>query len=236
MSIINERFDQGKLLRRFGNITTTATAEVLVSARTYVEQGSEAQRSVKSTSASDGSSKQVRIWYLGSNYALAFEDLVLNGTTAVATVATNIRFVESFELVEGVAAVGAIELWSNNSGGGTAICGIGAGTSQAFLCHHYVPANKQAWLANWGATATREINLKLLGQDRQNGVNLVDRVLDLENLRSAAVASDSTLRFDRDLGAVCLPEKTYVRISVVPLSTTSTVTRAWFYVWEESII
>lgn len=236
MSAIDNLFNQSKLIRRFGNVTTTSVSEVLVSARAYVEQGSEAQRSVKSTSASDGSSKQVRIWYLDSSYVLAFEDLVLNGTTAVATAATNIRFVESFELVEGAAAVGAIELWSNNSGGGTAICGIGAGTSQAFLCHHYVPANKQAWVVNWGATETREINLKLLGQDRQNGVNLVDRVFDLENLRNAAVASDSTLRFERDLGAVLLPEKTYGRISVVPTSTTSTVTRAWFYVWEESLV
>jgi hypothetical protein len=178
----------------------------------------------------------VRITYLDSNYVLKTEDVATNGTAKVNTVATDIRFIESFEVIKGTTAVGAIQLMNGTGGGATEFCGIGAGTSQAFLCHHYVPANKQAWVIEWGATTTREINLKLLGQERPDGVNLVDRVLDLENLRNAAVASDSSMRFVRELGAVLLPEKTYGRISVVPTSTTSTVTRAWFYVWEESLV
>ena len=234
---INRGFKDPRFLRRFGNKTTTATSDVLVSARTYNEPASQAQRSVKSTSASDGSAKTVRIVYLNSAYQLAFEDKILNGTTAVPTTATDIRFIEDYYLVKGAAAVGAIELFPNNDGTGTAICGIGAGTTQAFLCHHYVPDGKEAWALGWGATTTREVNLKLLGQDRIDGTNLVDRVLDLENIRLGFVLGTETDRhtdFSRALGGIYMPEQTYWRINVVPEATTSTVTRAWMHFWEDN--
>lgn len=237
---IERGFKNEKVIRRFGNITTTSTSEVLVSARPYVEQASGAQRSIQSTSATDddGSAtgaRAVRITYLDTNYVLKTEDVLTNGTAKVNTVATDIRFVEKLEVIKGVAAVGAIQLMTGTTGGATEFCGIGAGTTQAFLAHHYVPAGKQAWVINWGAVATREANFKLTGQDRQDGVNLVDYILDLQNLRKDTLVNDQTLEFMRDLGAVLLPEKTYVRATVVPTSATSTVSRAWFYLWEESL-
>lgn len=237
MSVFNDRFDQANLLRRFGNITTTSTSDVLVAARTYNEQGSEGQRSVKSTSASDGSSKKVRIVYLTSAYELKTEDVVLNGTTAVDTVATDIRFIEDFVLAQGAAAVGAIELFPNTGGTGTAITGIGVGTTEAFLCHHYVPAGFQAWIVHWGVTTTGEVNMKLLGQNRIDGTNLVDRVIDLENILTRRLITDTaiTARMERDLGAALMPEKTRCRIHVVPATTGSTVTRAQMYLWEQAL-
>lgn len=237
MSVFSDRFDQANLLRRFGNVTTTSTNDVLVSARAYNEQSSEAQRSVKSTSASDGSSKKVRIVYLTSAYELKSEDVVLNGTTAVDTVATDIRFIEDFILVQGAAAVGAIELFQNTGGTGTAICGIGAGTTQSFLCHHYVAAGYQAWIIHWGVTTTGEVNMKVLGQNRLDGTNLVDRVIDLENILTKRLVTDTpiTARMERDLGGEAMPEKTQCRIHVVPSTSGSTVTRAWMYLWEQAL-
>lgn len=70
---ISERgtYLDSRIIHRFGNLTATSTAEVLISIRPYVEPASQAQRSVKSSSASDTNSagagvKQVRITYLNS--------------------------------------------------------------------------------------------------------------------------------------------------------------------------
>lgn len=229
-------FQDPRVLRRFGNLTAASVSEVLVSARAYSEQGAQAQRSVKSTSANDAnpsgtSAKEVRITYLDSNYVVKTEDVLLNGTTAVPTVATDIRFVESFEVIKGAAAAGAVELWSNTNGTGTAICGIAAATLQAFLCHHYVPAGKNVWVLGWSGVVDDEVSLKLLGQDRF-GVNLVDRALDLEKLFAGNPAPPTNISFSRDLLAMKVPEKTYVRITVVPNQATSTVIRTALYLWE----
>ncbi len=62
-------FMHENLIRRFGNLTATSTSEVLLAARSYVEQSSQAQRSVVSTSAEDADAdgkigiKKVRICY-----------------------------------------------------------------------------------------------------------------------------------------------------------------------------
>lgn len=227
------RFDDPRLSRRFGNLTATATTEVLVSARAYNEQSAQAQRSVKSSSAQDASAgtgaKAVRITYLASNYVLKTEDVALNGTTAVATVATDIRFVESFKVIQGSAAAGAIELWTATNGTGTAICGIGAGTEDAFLCHHYVPAGMKAIVRKWGATVSDDANMKLKGQVLY-GVNRVDVNLDLDGL--TGIAAGTRLSFDRPLEGVVLGEKTYLRVTTAPVQATSTIVRSFIEFWE----
>jgi hypothetical protein len=230
---VSVNFDDPRLIYRLGNLTAAATSEVLVSARAYNEPASQAQRSVKSSSASDGSGKIVRISYLDSNYVFAFEDVTLAGTTAVDTVATDIRFIESLELVKGAAAVGAIELFPTTGGTGTAICGIGAGTLQAFLCHHYVPAGKACYVLKWGATEDDECSFKLLGQERPNGTDIVDRVLDLEKMFSILFSGPPLfLEFERE-AAIPLVEKSYVRVTVVPNQTSSTVIRTRLLLWEQ---
>ena len=220
--------------RRFGNITTTATTEVLASQRPYNEQSSQAQRSVKSSSAQDASAgsgaKAVRIVYLDSNYVLRTEDVVLNGTTAVATVGTDIRFIEKFEVIQGAAAAGAIELWTANNGTGTAICGIGVATEDAWLCHHYVPAGMKAFVLGWGFTVSDDVNAKLKGQEIFSG-NRVDQNLDLDN--QTGVTAGARAPSDRQFpGGMVVGEKNRIWVSIVPGQATSTITRSYLYVWE----
>lgn len=228
-------FDDPRFVYRFGNLTATSTSEVLISARAYNEQGSQAQRSVKSSSANDSNpsgsgAKEVMITYLDSNYVLKTENILLNGTTAVATVATDIRFIEDFKVIKGAATAGAVELWSNNNGTGTAICGIPAASDNAFLCHHYVPAGQRAVINMWGVTVSDEANVKLKGQARF-GENLVDTNVDLDNL--IGIAAATRLSFSRQLEGVFLGEKTYIRITVVPQQGTSTVIRSFLDIWED---
>ena len=239
MSGLDHVFRDSRVVRRFGNLTAAQNTELLVSARAYNEQSSQAQRSVKSTSATDddtpgSGARVVRITYLDSNYVLKTEDVALNGTAAVATVATDIRFIERFQVIKGTAAVGAIELWTNTNGTGTAICGIAAGTEEAFLCHHYVPDGKEAWVIAWEATCDDEVSFKLKGQTYFD-TNLVETNLDLVKLFEAGMTPPSHLTFGlRELRAVYCGPKTRVWVSAVPNQTTRTVIRTNLYLWEQS--
>lgn len=230
-------FQDQRTFRRFGNLTASSTSEVLVAARAYVEQSSQAQRSIQSTSATDNDgsgtgAREVRITYLDSNYVQHVEDVLTNGTAKVNTVGTDIRFIERFEVIKGTAAVGAIQLMTGITGGATEFCGIAAGTNEAFLCHHYVPAGKICRVLNWGATIDDDSSFKLLGQ-ALFGANRVDQVLDLVKLAgTVAVGSDfkDTVREP----FLTLGEKTYLRVTVVPAQATSTVIRAFMHLWEDN--
>jgi hypothetical protein len=237
-------FSQNALhqVHRFGNLSATSTTEVLISARAYVEQASQAQRSVKSTSAQDNpagtGSAKVRISYLDSNYVLKSEDITLNGTTAVNTVATDIRFIESFFVIQGAAAVGAIEIWTAINGGGSAFCGIGTATTDAFLCHHYVPAGKTDYITGWGTTVDDESSMKLNATAIYDGTNRVPVILDLYKLFASNPTPPTRIEFynafdeDRDAPLV-VTEKNRIWVTVVPNQATSTVIRGYLDVWEE---
>lgn len=230
--------DSPGILNRLGNLTALSTSEVLVYPRTYAEPASEAQRSVVSTSTSDTDSggsgaKVVRIIYLDSNYVLKQEDVTLNGTTPVNTVTSDIRFIERLCVVKGTYAVGAVKLMSTTGGGGSEVAAVPAGNTGTLFAHHYVPAGKQCLVLEWGATVDHDVKLKLLGQDRQDGVNLVDRHLDLQALVGLpANLGAGVLEFDRRFIGMPLEEKTYVRITAVPSSATSTLIRARLTLWE----
>jgi len=233
--LVKGNFDDPRLEHKLGNLTAASVSEVLVSTRGYTELSSQRQCSVKSSSTQDASagsgSKAVRITYLDSNYVLKSEDVTLNGTTKVNTVATDIRFIERFEVIQGAAAVGAIALQDGTTGGAIEFCGISSGTTSAFLCHHYVPAGKRAWVLNWGATVDDECSLKLNGR-AVYGANQVPIILDLEKLTNGNAAAGNRINFERELKAVMVPEKSYISISAVPNQATSTVIRAWMDIWE----
>lgn len=124
---------------------------------TYVEQTTNAQRSIVSTSANDSSAgtgaRTVKITYLDATGAGPFtETITLNGLTAVNTVATDICFIESI-MVETVGSngsnVGTLNLYTGTGATGTifAAVGLGAvatgvGDNQTFYAHHYVPTGK----------------------------------------------------------------------------------------------
>jgi len=222
------------VIRRFGNLTAASANEVLLCARGYTEQSSEAQRSVVSTSAQDApagsGAKKVRITYLTSLYVLKTEDVTLNGTNAVNTVASDIRFIEKFQVIQGAAAAGAIKIMTATVGGGSEFCGIGVGTYDAFLCHHYVPAGKTGYVYAWSGSVSDDVNFKLLGRTLY-GENLVDEHWDLLNL--AGITAPGFSSFSRQLYAVSFGEKAYIRVNVVPGQGTTTVIRGELIVWEQ---
>lgn len=234
--------------RRFGNLTAASTSEVLVFGRTYAEPASQAQRSIKSTSASDddgtpSGARVIRITYLTSAYVRKTEDVATNGTAGVDTVGTDLRFIESMEVIRGSEAVGAVQLMTTTGGGGSEIMAISAGTAQTQACHHYIPAGKRCILLRWGATVDDECSLKFLSQDRPDGTNLVNRVVDLEKMFAGNPTPPTRLTFERSFQGgldvapehIILPEKSYFRVTVVPNQATSTVIRAWMDYWEEDL-
>lgn len=222
------------LIRRFGNLTALSAAEVLLSARAYVEQSAQAQRSVLSTSNQDKptgtGAGMVRITYLNSAYELKTEDVTLDGTKDVNTVATDIRFIEKFQVIQGSTAAGAIKLMTETDGGGSEFCGIGAYTYDAFLCHHYVPAGKSGYVYAWGASVDDETKFKLMGRSTY-GANTVNEHWDLINLMGITTPP-GLLTFFSKLVAVPYSEKAYIRVTVVPNQSTSTTIRGELLIWE----
>lgn len=142
-------------LIRFGRLTTSATGSFFrMEATTYTEPGSAAQRSVGSSSASDTAAgtgaRTVEITYYDNTLAGPFtETITLNGTTAVNTVSTTIRFIESLKIktVGSTGSnVGTITLFGSTAGGGGTVGTIAATDNQTFWAHHYVPVSKSAAL------------------------------------------------------------------------------------------
>lgn len=228
-------FNDSQLIRRLGNLTAAASSEVLLSARPYVEQSAEAQRSVSSTSNQDkpagSGAGKVRLTYLNSAYELKTEDITLDGTKDVNTVATDIRFVEKFQVIQGSAAAGAIMLNDDVDGDGSEFCGIGAYTYDAFLCHHYVPTGKTGFVFAWGASVDDEVKFKLMGRATY-GSDVVDEHWDLINLMGITTPP-GFLTFEKHLDAVAFGEKSYIRMTVVPQQTSSTTIRGELVVWEQ---
>jgi hypothetical protein len=134
----------------FGDVTLSAIALAAVRRTAYTEQTSNAQRSIVSASANDAAAgtgaRTVRINYYTATFAGPFtETLTLNGTTAVNTVATNICFIESMEVLTVGSTgsnVGIISLKAATAGGGVTIGTINATDNQTFWAHHYVPTGK----------------------------------------------------------------------------------------------
>lgn len=143
---------------RYGRATlATANVAVAVTYTSYTEMTTNGQRSLVSSSANDTSAgtgaRTTDITYFDQTCAGPYtETVTMNGTTPVATVASNICFLE--ELVcktfgSGNDNDGTISMYSNNAGGGTLIAtisnnvfgqGATAGDSQTYSCRHYVAA------------------------------------------------------------------------------------------------
>jgi hypothetical protein len=122
-----------------------ATASItVVRATTYTEPTVAAQLEVVSSSTSDTAAgtgaRTLRIVYYDEACAGPFTtDVVMNGTVAVATAATNIRFVESMYLLtvgSNGTNVGTITL--RGIGGGAIVGSIAASDGRTYWGHHYV--------------------------------------------------------------------------------------------------
>ena len=137
---------------------TTGTLNVMRSTA-YNEPAAAAQRSISSASAADTAAgtgaHTVEITYYDGTGAGPFtETVTLNGTTFVATVATDIRFIEKMEVKtagSGGVNAGVITLFVNNTGGGGTVGTIGVGNvvtsvgdNRTLWAHHYVATGQTA--------------------------------------------------------------------------------------------
>jgi len=123
----------------------------------YVEQTTNAQRSIVSTSANDSAAgtgaRTVVITYLDDTGAGPFaETVTLNGTTAVNTVNNNICFIESIAVAtvgSNGSNVGTLNLYTGTGATGIIFAAVGTGAvaagvgdNRTFYAQHYVPSGK----------------------------------------------------------------------------------------------
>lgn len=129
-----------------GYVAVNSTSIVAIRATTYTEPASAAARELISSSTQDDASpggtgtRRVRITYYDNNMVGPYhEDIDLNGTSAVTTVATNIRFVESIKsLTVGSNGTNVGTITLRNTGAGATIGTIAASDGITFWNHHYV--------------------------------------------------------------------------------------------------
>jgi hypothetical protein len=132
----------------FGYASTSATSIVSVRGTTYTEPSSAQQMSIVSSSTSDAAAgtgaQTIEILYYDGTGAGPFtETVIMNGTTPVLTVSTNIRFIERLRVLtagSNGSPVGTISL--KNSGGTNTFGSISIGDNQTSWAHHYVGVNR----------------------------------------------------------------------------------------------
>lgn len=155
--------------RSTGYVNTSATSPAKIRATVYTPQGTNAQRSVSSSSASDAAAgtgaQSVTINYLDAGFVAHSETVTLNGTTAVNTVGTNIAYIESMVVAtvgSGTTNAGTITIFTATAGGGSAWGSIAATDGMSFWAHHYVPAGVTCYplsLSGGGTVVGGRMNL-----------------------------------------------------------------------------
>ena len=225
-----------------GQVATSATSEVAVRATTYTEQTSGAQRSVSSTSAADlavtgTGARTVRLTYYTLTAGVVAgpftEDVALAGVVGVNTVATNICYVESIEVLtagSGGVNAGIIQLWTGLVGTGSVFASIAASARKTLYGHHYVPSGKTCYVTDVVISSNLSTgNVAAFGARTQDLVaaNAAERIfldaLDVQGSTSANVIQYATPR--RITGP------TRITFYVVPTAATSTTQKlvASFY-------
>jgi hypothetical protein len=106
----------------------------------------------------DGSgARTVMIHYLDANGVDSEENITLNGTTPVDTVATNIRFVNDFHVTStgtGLVTAGHVKIYSK-ADSGLVYNMIATGGNKSLVPHRMVPANHTLVVKNWHATEAK---------------------------------------------------------------------------------
>lgn len=134
----------------FGDVTTSATTQVVIQRTAYTEQTTNAQRSILSGNANDTAAgtgaRTVTITYYDQTGVGPLTEIVtLNGITAVNTTNTNICFIEKIQVTTVGSTgsnVGTLTLKAATAGGGATIGTISPTDNQTFWCHHYVATGK----------------------------------------------------------------------------------------------
>lgn len=223
--------------------STTAVTEIPVEGTTYTEPTTNGQRSLVSSSANDAAAgtgaRTVRIMYFslntdGSVSGPFTETVTLNGTSAVATVATNICYIERMDVMSagsGGAPAGTISLNTAPDGSGSTICSIAAGDESTFFAHHYVASNKQCHVLDvlaLGGVATASL-FEVKTKPLPSGI-------EQPFINALAATNAATTQFpiaDRD--RVVVPGPARVRLYVAPASTTAQVNQGSFGFRDEQL-
>jgi hypothetical protein len=143
--------------------TSAALAPItVVRATAYTERTTAAQLEVLSSDANDDGApagtgaRTLRITYYDGNCLGPFTtDVVMNGTAAVATTATNIRFVEGMHVLtvgSNGTNVGTITLRA--LGGGAVVGTIAASDGRTYWGHHYVATGRISQIIELTAAMT----------------------------------------------------------------------------------
>lgn len=193
-----------------GEIVTSAVTNVALRKTVYTEPTVNAQRSISSANASDAAAgtgaRTIRITYLTATFTGPFtEDITLNGVTPVATVATNICYIESIKVLTAGSvgtSVGVISLFVNSVGGGGTIGSIAAGDTDTMWAHHYVPTGKTCSVTGVTGNNTNSSNSTLLSI----------RVKDLSIAASVERMMSDTLQVGGAVGQTVRPYGTPISV------------------------
>lgn len=181
------------------------------------------QMKVVSSSASDAAAgtgaRTVRIVYLDANYATQYEDLTLNGITAVATVATNILRVQDLHVrTAGSGGSNAGTITLTNMAGSTAYGVMGAEINRARTAIYTVPAGQRAFIVAWRTGGIVDSNNNAFAWMRNTLRATAD--WDLNRLPGVFMHKSQTLCVDSTdnitFGVpIAFPEKTDIKITTV---------------------
>lgn len=217
--------------RAQGYTATSAASGKAIRATTYTPQGANAQRSFKSTSANDASAgtgaRTVTIIYLTAAFVLKSETVTLNGLTAVATVNSDIAYIESI-VVATVGStggnVGTINFFVDNAGAGAIWGSIAPSDNQTFWAHHYVPTGVTCYLLNFSAGATvvaGQCNLNHSGDP--SNANLPQQQIGLTIMHAAAASWDHSFEVP-----LALPGPDLIWLVERPVAATASTSVAGF--------
>ncbi len=138
------------------------TSITVVRATTYTQPAAAAQLEVVSSDVNDDGSpagtgtRTLRIVYYDDNCLGPFTtDVVLNGTAAVATTATNIRFVEGmYALTVGSNGTNVGTITLRGLGGGAVVGTIAVSDGRTYWGHHYVATGRVGQIIELTAAMT----------------------------------------------------------------------------------
>lgn len=196
-------------------VTTVATGEDLwrgTATKIPIPAAAGEQLSVLSAHAQDkidGTGVQiVRIEYLDANGVEQTEDVELEASAAVDTVAEDIMFVNDFYSIQGGSnneAAAVIKL-HKKSAATTIYSMIDVGGNQSLVCKKMVPAGKTLYLHDWHATSIKQdMSIRLRSTDK-HGVLIAGVYL----FKDVAYMKESALRMCK---RVKVPALSIVKVS-----------------------
>lgn len=185
----------------------------------YVFPASPIQMRIVSSSANDTSGgtgiRSVTLHYLDTNYAVQQEDITLNGTTPVNTVATNILRVQEVH-AKTVGSIGqsAGDIILTDTTGTTVYARIETGFNRNRNATFTIPAGKTGYLTHWnissGTSSGTHYTRFTLRMTTHDGVVLPGVFIGHDG--SAALNASENIYYDIP---ITLPERTDIKVSVI---------------------